>query len=31
MDFGTRQVTIGGLDRAQLQQRLVRTGVQLND
>jgi len=31
MDFGTRQVTIGGLVRAQLQHRLVRTGVQLNE
>ncbi|WP_347039383.1 hypothetical protein AAHB37_04455 [Glutamicibacter halophytocola] len=31
MEFGTRQVTIGGLERAHLQQRMAEAGVQLND
>ncbi|MBF6671319.1 MULTISPECIES: hypothetical protein [Glutamicibacter] len=31
MEFGTRQVTLGGLERAHLQQRMAEAGVQLND
>ncbi|MCS3492471.1 hypothetical protein M2368_001474 [Arthrobacter sp. JUb119] len=31
MELGIRQVAVGGLERAELLQRMVQTGVQLND
>lgn len=31
MDFGIRQVRVGGLTRAQLEQQLAQAGTQFND